>query len=424
MADNTLGSSRWATFRSRVDPRTRPLRPSGPVQAPQRSSIWSQLRPLLGDRRGALVALGIGSVLSGFAEAGVLAIVAEVATALVNRVTRVHLEVGPLHVEATVGALLVIAFVLAVVRIALQVLISFLPARMAAEVQGNLRRRMFEAFTNASWGMQSRDREGYLQEIMTSQIMQVSQGAFQATTLIPWLFTFAVLVVSALVLNIVAAAVVLTAAILLFFLLRPINGIGARHARSFSESQLSYAGAIGEANRVAEETQVFGVAAAQRNRIGKFIAVSQDLVLSYPVHRPPGSKRLSGLGLYRPRRGPCGSVRSWQRPCGIPGSGSPAARASRALRSADPGVLHCRSPDHPLRRAPGRGRATLCRQRSDQRPVSDVQGADADVRERVVCISARSTGAVRNQLRGLWKRSRRYHRSIRCRQVDTGSDIA
>lgn len=277
MADNTLGSSRWATFRSRVDPRTRPLRPSGPVQAPQRSSIWSQLRPLLGDRRGALVALGIGSVLSGFAEAGVLAIVAEVATALVNRVTRVHLEVGPLHVEATVGALLVIAFVLAVVRIALQVLISFLPARMAAEVQGNLRRRMFEAFTNASWGMQSRDREGYLQEIMTSQIMQVSQGAFQATTLIPWLFTFAVLVVSALVLNIVAAAVVLTAAILLFFLLRPINGIGARHARSFSESQLSYAGAIGEANRVAEETQVFGVAAAQRNRIGKFIAVSQDL---------------------------------------------------------------------------------------------------------------------------------------------------
>jgi ATP-binding cassette, subfamily B, bacterial len=277
MADNTLGSSRWATFRSRVDPRTRPFRPSGPVQAPQRSSIWSQLRPLLGDRRGALVALGIGSVLSGFAEAGVLAIVAEVATALVNRVTRVHLEVGPLHVEAEVGALLAIAFVLAIIRIALQVWISFLPARIAADVQGSLRRRMFEVFTNASWGMQSRDREGHLQEIMTSQILQVSQGSMQATMMIGSLFTFAVLVVSALILNIVVAAIVLVAAILLFVLMRPINTLGARYARSFSQAQMFHAGGIGETNRVAEETQVFGVAAVQRNRINQLIAAAEDM---------------------------------------------------------------------------------------------------------------------------------------------------
>jgi ATP-binding cassette, subfamily B, bacterial len=239
--------------------------------------MWSQLRPLLGDRRGSIVVLAMGAALSGFTEAGVLAIVAQVATTLVNRVTRVHIEVGPFHVEATVGALLAIAFVLAVIRIALQVPISLLPARIAAEVQGTLRRRMFEAFTHASWEMQSRDREGHLQEIMTSQIMQVSQGALQAATLIPWLCTFAVLVVSALVLNIVAAAVVLTAAIMLFALMRPINAIGARSARSFSQAQMSYASGIGEANRVAEETRVFGVATAQRNRINTFIAAAQDL---------------------------------------------------------------------------------------------------------------------------------------------------
>jgi ABC-type multidrug transport system fused ATPase/permease subunit len=241
--------------------------------------MWSELRPLLGDRRGSIVVLAIAAVLSGFTEAGVLAIVAEVATALVSRAARIHLEIGPLHLEATVGALLAIAFVLGLTRVALQVSISLLPARIAAEVQGNLRRRMFEAFTDASWDMQSRDREGHLQEIMTSQSMQVSQGAFQAATLIPWLFTFAVLVISALLLNIVAAVIVLVAAILLFFLLRPINAIGARHARSLSQAQLAYAGGVGEANRVAEETQVFGAAAAQRNRIGTFIGVAQDLFL-------------------------------------------------------------------------------------------------------------------------------------------------
>jgi ATP-binding cassette subfamily B protein len=249
----------------------------GPVQAPRRSSMWSQLRPLLGDRRGPLVALGIGSVLSGITEAGILAIVAQVATTLVNRVARVHIGLGPVQVEATVGGLLAIAFVLAIIRIGLQVVVSYFPARNGADVQGRLRRRMFAAFTHASWEMQSRDREGHLQEIMTSQIMQTSQAAVQATTMISAMSSFAVLVVSALVLNLVVALTVLAAAILLFTLMRPINSIGARSARLFSQAQMAHAGGIGEANRVAEETRVFGVAAAQINRINALIASAEDL---------------------------------------------------------------------------------------------------------------------------------------------------
>jgi ABC-type multidrug transport system fused ATPase/permease subunit len=239
--------------------------------------MWAQLRPLLGDRRGSIALLAVASVLSGFAEAGVLTIVAQVATSLVNGATHVHVDKGPLHTEVTLGALLAVAFALAVLRVALQVLVSYFPARIASEVQGRLRRRIFGAFTNASWDVQSRDREGHLQEIMTSQIMQASQGALQATSLISWLFTFAVLVVSALVLNPVAAAVVLVAALLLFSLMRPLNSFGARSARSLSQAQMSYAGGVGEANRVAEETRVFGVAEAQCSRIGQFIATAEDL---------------------------------------------------------------------------------------------------------------------------------------------------
>lgn len=247
------------------------------MQPSRQSSTWSQLRPLLGDKRRALVLLGIGSALSGVAEAGVLAVVAETATALVNKATHVHVDIGSLHAHPTIGALLAIASVLALVRVALQVLVSFLPARISAEVQGRLRREMFEAFTRASWDMQSRDREGHLQEIMTSQIMQVSQGAVQATTTVALLCTFAVLVASALVLNIVAAIIVLIAAILLFALMRPLNARGARYARSFSQAQMSHAGGVSEANRVAEETQVFGVAVAQRNRIDQLITAAEGM---------------------------------------------------------------------------------------------------------------------------------------------------
>ena len=221
--------------------------------------------------------LGIGSGLSGVAEAGVLAIVAETATALVNRATHIHIDIGPLHADAAIGTLLAIAAILALIRVALQVLISFLPARISAEVQGRLRREMFEAFTRASWNMQSRDREGHLQEIMTSQIMQVSQGAVQATIMVGLLCTFAVLVTSALVLNVVAAIIVLVAAILLFTLMRPLNARGAGFARGFSQAQMLHAGGVSEANRVAEETQVFGVAAAQRSRINQLIAAAEDM---------------------------------------------------------------------------------------------------------------------------------------------------
>jgi ATP-binding cassette subfamily B protein len=275
--DGSPSGKRRTTFPPRMQLRTRSRGSSGTVQAPRPSSIWSQLRPLLGNRRGSIAALAISSTLSGFAEAGVLAIVAQVAATLVNGERRIHLEIGPSHTEVTVGALLAIAFVLAVVRIALQVLVSYYPARIAAEVQGSLRRRMFAAFTHASWDMQSRDREGHLQEIMTSQIWQASLGALQATTLISWLFTFAVLVVSALVLNVVAAAIVLVAAVLLFALMRPINSVGARHARSLSQAQMSYAGGVGEANRVAEETRVFGVAEAQCSRIDRFVTTAEGL---------------------------------------------------------------------------------------------------------------------------------------------------
>lgn len=291
MADAAPEDRRRSTLRSRLGSPpmgqlrdsgvpSDPAQPSAPPKSPQtarRSSIWSQLRPLLGERRGAIIALGVGSVLSGFTEAGILAIVAEVAATLVNGLTQVPIEIGPLHTETTAGALLAMAFVLAVVRIALQVWISFLPARIAAEVQAHLRRRTFDAFTDASWEMQSQDREGHLQELMTSQVVQASQGALQATTMFISLFAFTVLVLSALILNVVAAIVVLAAAATLFALLRPVNAIGARHAGSLSEAQMSYAGGVGEAIRVTEETQVFGVADAQRSRINSLIATAQDL---------------------------------------------------------------------------------------------------------------------------------------------------
>jgi ATP-binding cassette subfamily B protein len=245
-------------------------------QAP-RASMRRRLRLLIGDRRKSVVALSLSSILSGFTEAGILALVAEVAATLVTGAKQLHKNIGPFHVHASLGTLIAIAFALALARILLQIPLSVLPARIAADVQANLRTRLFDAFARASWAVQSQDREGQLQETMTSQVMQATGGAQQATIFINALFMFLVLMISALALNALAAIVVGSTSVLLFGLLRPLRGKGVRNARDLSKAQVAYAGSVAEAIRVAEETHVFGVTDAQRVRVSGHVAISQEL---------------------------------------------------------------------------------------------------------------------------------------------------
>jgi ATP-binding cassette, subfamily B, bacterial len=246
-------------------------------ERPATSSTRTRLQLLLGARRRAVVGLAVSSILAGFAEAGILAAIAQVAATLVSGATHVHAKIGPISVDTEVRTLFVIALALALARLALQGPLSVLPARITADGQAQLRHTLFAAYSDASWDVQSRDREGHLQEAMTSQVIQATGGALQATTLITASFTFLVLMVSALALNAAAAAVVLAAAVALFGLLRPLRKLGVRRARELSKAQMEYAGAVGEAIRVAEETHVFGVADAQRERIHGFVRDAREL---------------------------------------------------------------------------------------------------------------------------------------------------
>src|SRR5207253_6121471 len=134
--------------------------------------------------------------------------------------------------------------------------LSTLPARIASDVQGGLRTRIFRAFTQAAWSVQSREREGQLQEIMTNQTSQATAGALQATALIIAAVSFVILMASAVALSAVAAGVVFAVAIVMFVVLRPVRAVGARRSRALSAAQVRYAGGIAEANRLAEEAQV------------------------------------------------------------------------------------------------------------------------------------------------------------------------
>jgi ATP-binding cassette, subfamily B, bacterial len=232
-------------------------------------STGERLSLLIGDRRGLIALLALCSIVSGFVEAATLAMVAQLAASVVGTGHKAtHNPVLSLvNLHASVGEQILITFGLCILRLALQIPLSTLPARIGAQVMARLRTELFDAFSRASWTVQSRGREGNLQEIMTNQVGQAVNGVSGTTGLIASSLQFAVLMVSALFLSPIAAVAVGGMTVVLFGLLRPMRTRGGSYAKALSRAQLRYANGVAESNRLAEETHVFGAGGVQRERI-------------------------------------------------------------------------------------------------------------------------------------------------------------
>jgi ATP-binding cassette, subfamily B, bacterial len=235
-------------------------------------------KSLLGRSRTRAVLLVVSATAMGLAEAGVLAVVARAATSLANGSHDVHANLGPFHADVTLGRFLLLGAALAILRLILVIPTSTLGARITADVQQTLLRGLFDSFSRASWSVKSADLEGHLQELMTNQVTQAVTGAMYATLLLVNLFAFLALVVGAIIISPVAATIVVGASAILFAALRPLSRAGSKGAKELSAAQLSQAGGVSEATRLAEETQVFGVSGAQRRRVDGLIARSNALL--------------------------------------------------------------------------------------------------------------------------------------------------
>src|SRR5690606_9440609 len=176
-------------------------------------------------------------------------------------------EIGPIALESSIGRLLLLAGVLAALRLGLAVALAYLPARMAADIQMRLRTSLFDAYATSSWEVQSRERDGHLQELLTTQVVQATQGLQQATTLLSAGLTFLTLALTAFTIGPVVALLVLVVGGGMALLLRPLGGWGRRHAGLSSRAQVDYAETLGGSLRLAEETYALGAAAAEQSRL-------------------------------------------------------------------------------------------------------------------------------------------------------------
>jgi ATP-binding cassette, subfamily B, bacterial len=255
------------------------IRPQGSsdaaAEAPERKRLV--LGYLLALGRWRLALLAALSAVTGLAEAAVLAIVAQVAAALATKLNVVELHLGVTSVHVSIQTLLIAGGAIAAIRLILLVPASSLAARISADAQAMIRGRLVQAFLRASWAVKSADREGRFQELMTNQVSSATAGVVQTTYVLTYLFSFVVLVGSALVASPAAAGIVAAACVLLFAALRPLTRAGGRAADELSISLLDHAGGVSEATRLAEETQVFGVTRAQEARLQQLIERARRL---------------------------------------------------------------------------------------------------------------------------------------------------
>jgi ABC-type multidrug transport system fused ATPase/permease subunit len=216
--------------------------------------------PLARTQRRRLTIVAVASVLGGFAEAGILVLIARVAFTLTAQESQVTLDLGPLGtVHASVGALLLAGVGLVVVRMALQAITVVWAARATAAVVRDTRSRVVEAYLAAGWPLQAAQRDGRLQELLTTYT-DATAGSLNSFTQ-AWIIgiNLAALLATALFVNPLASLGAAAAAVLIGLMLRPLRAAVRRRSRRAAAANLDFATGVTEMGMTLQEVRIFGV---------------------------------------------------------------------------------------------------------------------------------------------------------------------
>jgi len=234
--------------------RTAGGRRSGPIEA------WRAARPFLGASSRDLVVLVVVSALAGFAEAGVLLLIVRSALVVTGSDGTADVVLGPLDLSGmSVATLLWVAAGLLAFVIAARFWGSRLIATVSARALTQSRESVFRAFMGASWDVQSEERSGHLQDIMSTNLERVALVSLQVATGLAAAFQFGALLVSGVVIDPLAAAAILLMVVALFFVFRPVSGMARRAARASVDAKRDLTHGIAEAVSMAEEIRAFDV---------------------------------------------------------------------------------------------------------------------------------------------------------------------
>jgi ABC-type multidrug transport system fused ATPase/permease subunit len=195
------------------------------------------------------------SFLSGLAQASLLVVVSEFA---VNSAQgKKHLEVHG-HSFSLPDAIFLSAILLLIYSVA-SILAALSSSSISSKALSSARNKMIDAFFGASWTVQSQERLGHIQQLLTVNCETVGQIALAIASGLQALLTVAALLAAAFLVSPIAATIVLVFGILLQSALRPFNTWGRKASVHLAEDSHTMATLVTEYTRLAGEFRLFGV---------------------------------------------------------------------------------------------------------------------------------------------------------------------
>lgn len=261
--------------RSRVQEGWRALR--GRRDATTSLSLRELSAPYLRSQRRRLIIVSVYAVLGGFAEAGILVLIARIAFALASSGHSVALSLGPVpEMTISVPVLIAITGALVVARVATllgQVRVS---TRSITEVVQQAQHRLIAEYLSAAWSVQASQREGRLQQLVTGYAGATARlvGSFAAGVIAA--FNLGALLITALAVSPLASLAAALGALMIGVLLRPLRAGVRRRAARTAAANLELATGVTEFTSTLLETRIFGVRGPVERRVGALVDTAAD----------------------------------------------------------------------------------------------------------------------------------------------------
>lgn len=216
--------------------------------------------PYVGAQTSRFVTLGLASLVSGFAEAGLLFLIVQVATAMAAGEDRVAGSLGPLgDIELRLPVVLMASAALLVGLLVLAFLISVIAARLTANAVSRARKDMVRAFLESGWTIQSREREGGLQELLSAHTYRIALGVNTLTIGLGAALSFAAFMITAVAISPLAAVTILVGVAALYLILRPLTRMTKTRSRRQAVVNSEYAIEVTEVVSLAREIRAYDV---------------------------------------------------------------------------------------------------------------------------------------------------------------------
>ena len=239
---------------------------------------WRKLKPFLGGSSRGVVLLGISAVLGGFVEAAVMVMIVRIAVALQAHDSSVSTHIPGLGtVDLTVRQMFLAATGLVILRLGFNTVNAWLTARLSMVALTAARRRTFRGFVRASWSVQSIERDGHLQEIMSTHVSRVSAAALTLASCTVAGFNFIALMISSIYVNPIAALSIVVGVVVLFFGLRPLTRAARRRSKLSARANVGFVEMVAENVTMAQEVRTFNVGDELIRRVDTQIEDASEL---------------------------------------------------------------------------------------------------------------------------------------------------